>query len=277
MKTPPPARSLAQLVAGFRAVGLAAGDRVIVHSSCRSLGPVEGGAETVLDALIEAIGPAGNLMLPTFNYTRPLPEPYYDPAETPSRTGILPELGRRRPGAIRSLHPTHSVAVIGPDAAALTRDHHRVPAFGLGSPIDRLAQRDGKVLLLGVGHTGNSMIHVAEEHAGLPKVSWYDPLPWVKLRTPEGAIESIQLDPSASCSLAFGGAEGILRRHDEIRDERLGTAFLQLMRGRAVIGRVGELLREKPDHLLCTRVGCRPCRETRARLLLRERSGKETT
>jgi aminoglycoside 3-N-acetyltransferase len=263
----PPLRR-ADLCAALCDLGLAAGDSLIVHSACRTLGPVEGGADTVLDALLEVIGPGGNLVLPTFNYTRPLPEPHFDPAETPARTGILPELGRRRPGAVRSLHPTHSVAVIGPAAEALTRDHHRCRALGVGSPIDRLAQRGGKVLLIGVGHTSNSTIHVAEEHAQLPKVSWYEVLPWVKVRSPSGEMLSVQVDSSPSCSAAFGAAEGTLRRHGEIRDSRLGACHLQLVAGAAVLRRVAELLREKPDYLLCTWAGCRPC--TGARQKLRE-------
>lgn len=260
------------LCAAFAETGLARGDSVIVHSACRTLGPVEGGADTILDALIEVLGPEGNLMLPTFNYTRPLPEPYFDAAVTPGRTGILPELGRKRPGAVRSLHPTHSVAVIGPAAEALTRDHHRGRAFGIGSPIDRLAQRGGKVLLIGVNHASNSLIHIAEEYAETPKFSGYDPLPWVKLRLPDGRIEAVQLDTSPSCSLGFGGAEGILRQYGEIRDGRRGSCFLQLVSGGAVIRRVRELLRAKPDHLLCTWAGCRPCQGARA--ALRERGAR---
>ena len=256
----------AELLAVFRDVGLSEGDSVIVHSSLRSIGPVEGGADAVLDALLATIGTRGNLMLPTFNYSRPLPEPYFDPASTPGQTGILPEIGRKRPGAVRSLHPTHSVAVLGPDADALTRDHLAVRAFGVGSPIDRLAQRGGKVLLVGVGHTSNSMIHVAEEYAGIPKASWYDPLPHIKLRLPDGSVIAHLLDTSPSCSAAFGGAEYALRRYGEIRDIRLNSCMLQLMAGQDVIRRVVAVIEEKPDVLLCTSAACRPCTQARRRL-----------
>ncbi len=258
-----------RLVAAFREIGLVSGDGVIVHSACSSLGAVEGGADAVIDALLEAVGPKGNLMLPTFNYTRPLPEPYYDPAETPGRTGILSEIGRQRPGALRSLHPTHSVAVIGPEAERLTRDHLACRAFGMGSPIDRMAAMDGKVLLIGVGQIANSTIHIAEEYAGIPKVSWYDPLPKAKVRLPDGRVIEHTLDSSCSCSAAFGGAEGALRRYGEIRDLRAGNGSLQLMRGSDVIRRVRSLLTEKADSLLCTAPGCKPC--SGARALLRQR------
>jgi aminoglycoside 3-N-acetyltransferase len=261
-----PALTREQLCAGFRELGLARDDSLIVHSSCRTLGPIAGGADTVIDALLDTIGPGGHLMLPTFNYTRPLPEPYFDPAQTPGRTGILAELGRQRPGAVRSLHPTHSVAVLGPQAEDLTRDHHRGRAFGIDSPIDRLARRGGKVLLLGVGHTSNSTVHVAEEYARIPKVSWYDELPWVKVRLRSGEMLSVQVDSSPSCSTAFGAVEGALRRCGEVRDLRLAGCPLQLVSGQVILNRVVEMLAAKPDHLLCTWAGCRPCAGARQSL-----------
>lgn len=254
------------LVTKFREIGLQAGDTVMVHSSLRKLGRVEGSPGTVIEALLDAIGPTGDLMLPTFNYTRPLPAPYYDPAETPCRTGIIPETGRKRPDAVRSLHPSHSVAVIGPDAKELTSGHLECRTFGKGSPIDRLAQRGGKVLLLGVDNRSNSAIHVAEEHAKMPKVSSYDPLPCVNVLMPDGSIVRHQLDTSPSCSLGFNAAEWGLRRHGEIRDLRIGGALCHLMRACDVIKRVCVLIEEKADILLCTSRACKPCTATREAL-----------
>ena len=254
---------LADLTHALRELGIEPGDGVIVHSSCRSLGPVEGGADTVIDALLEVIGTGGNLMLPTFNYSRPVPDPYYDPATTPCRTGIIPEIGRQRPNAVRSLHPTHSVAVIGADADWLTRDHLAVRVFGVDSPVDRLAQRGGKVLLLGVGHTSNSTVHVAEEHAGLPKPHRAEEL---KLLMPDGRIATHTLDSSASCSAGFGAVEYGMRSHGEIRDHRLGSCLIQLMHGLGVIRRVREMIAAQPDVLLCTRDDCRSCQGVRRNL-----------
>jgi aminoglycoside 3-N-acetyltransferase len=251
---------------GLRELGLTAGDSLIVHSSMRHLGPVEGGAETVIDAILEMIGPRGNLMLPTFNYVNPVPSPHFDPNETPGRTGILPEVGRKRPEAVRSLHPTHSVAVIGPGAGRLTEGHLSQRVFGVGSPVDILAREGGKVLLLGIGQTSNSTIHVAEEHAGLPKGPWPVGLPVVKIRRPDGTFLSHQLDTSCSCSAAFEAAEYALRAHGEIRDARIG-GVCRLMLGRDIIRRVVGMIREKPDILLCTWKRCPPCTAARRRLV----------
>jgi len=243
----------------FSNVGLVSGDNVIVHSSFRSLGPVAGGPETVVQALLDVIGPDGNLMLPTFNYSHPAPTPYYDPRETPCRTGIIPEMGRKWAEAVRSLHPTHSVAVIGPDAEELTKDHLKVRTMGIGSPIDKLAKRDGKILLIGVGHTTNSTIHIGEEYAGVPKAPYQWGCPVVKICLPDGEIIEHQLDDSPSCSLAFGAVEYFLRDKGQIRDYLEGPVRPQLMRGQDVIDAVCEIFKCKPDILLCTDPACLPC------------------
>ena len=258
--------TLNDLVSGFREVGLDEGDSVIVHSSFRSLGPVEGGPETVIKSLLEVIGSSGNLMFPTFNYTRPLPEPCYDPETTPARTGIIPETGRKWPGAVRSLNPTHSVAVIGPDAKTLTRDHLNCRTVGIGSPIDKLAQMGGKVLLIGVGQVSNTMIHIGEEYAGTPKVSWYDELPEIKIKLPDGKIIAHRLDTSPSCSSGFEAAAYPLRRKGLIRDGKIGGTKLQLMRGKDVVDCVCEMIKDKPDVLLCTWPGCKPCNGARKKV-----------
>ena len=258
--------ALGALLGVFREAGLSEGESVILHSSLRSLGPVEGGADTVLDALLGAIGAKGNLMLPTFNYTDPLPQPYYDPIETPCRTGIIPETGRRRRGAVRSLHPTHSVAVIGPNAGFLTAGHLDHRAFGKGSPVGRLAEMNGKVLLIGVDHRANSMVHVAEEYADIPKVPWWNAQRIGRVRMPDGKIVSHELDTSPSCSAAFGAVEARLRRHNEVRDGRAGKAMLQLVLARDVISRACEMIAEKADVLLCTWAQCNACSSTRQEL-----------
>ena len=257
------------LISGFNDLELKKGDSLIVHSSLRILGPVEGGAETIINALLEVIGTKGNLMFPTFNYTRPLPVPYFDPLATPAKTGILAELGRKRPGSLRSLHPTHSVAVIGPDAELITKDHLSCRACGIGSPIDLLAQMGGKVLLIGVTQTTNTTIHIGEEYAGVQKVSWYEELPYIKILKPDGTIVSHRIDTSPSCGSAFDALEYPLRKNGQIKGAMIGNAKCKIMKGSDVINRVVEMIREQPDILLCSWKSCVPC--TGARRILKER------
>lgn len=254
-----------QLAENFERIGLYEGDSVIVHSSFRSLGSVDGGPETVIRALLRVLGRRGNLMLPTFNYLVKEGE-VFDPAQTPGLTGIITEVGRKFPGAVRSLNPTHSVAVLGPDAEALTRDHLSVRAAGIGGPTDRLAKRGGKVLLLGVGHISNSMIHVGEEYAGVPKAPWDFGLPMFNIRMPDGSVIQHQHDTSGSCSTAFGAAECPLRQRNQICDLRVGTSKWQIMLAQDVIDNVCEMIRQKPDVLLCTNPNCTPCTGARESL-----------
>ena len=162
-----------QLSEGFAALGVPQGGKVLVHSSLRSLGQVEGGADAVIDSLLAVLGPAGTLLVPTLTGSEkfsPENPPVFDPLYTPAWTGIIPETLRKRPGAVRSLHPTHSAAAIGADAALLLGGHARsVTPCDEWSPYGELARRDdGYILLIGVTHMSNTTFHHVEEVGGLP-------------------------------------------------------------------------------------------------------------
>lgn len=256
----------AELLDQFANAGIGSGDSLIIHSSLRSLGRVEGGAEGLIESLLSLVGQTGNLMFPTFNYTRPLPEPYYDPETTVCRTGALNEVARKRNGAVRSLHPTHSVAVIGPDAGSLIAGHLETRAVGKGSPIDKLAKVGGKILLLGVGQTSNTTIHVAEEYAEIPKTFWREPPPVVRVRTASGEIVDHTLDESPSCSAAFESAEHELHENRAVRYFRIRGCLCKLMVAQEVIDIVYGLLSREPGALLCNWPECAPCVGTRRKL-----------
>ncbi len=160
------------IIAGLQTLGLGTGQSVLVHSSLSSFGHAEGGADTVIDALLETVGASGTVLVPTLTGSESLsPDnpPVFDPVNTPCWTGRIPETFRQRPGAIRSLHPTHSVAAIGADAQALTADHidSLTPCDNL-SPYAKLAQSDnGYILLIGVNHQSNTTMHHVEELVGV--------------------------------------------------------------------------------------------------------------
>ena len=161
------------IVDDLRALGLREGDVVLVHSSLSGLGWVEGGAETVIDALVEAVGPGGTVLFPTLTGTEhdgPEHPPIIELMATPCWTGRVPETARRRPEAMRSVHPTHSVSAIGARAADFTTGHEasRTPC-DQHSPYVRLMEEGGKILLLGgVTHESNTTLHALEEMAERP-------------------------------------------------------------------------------------------------------------
>ena len=151
--------SKARLVADLRAIGLRRGMMVMVHSSLSKIGPVAGGPETVVEALLTAIGRTGTLVMPSFNHH----EAYvYNPLTTPTKNGAIPDAMWRRPDAVRSLQPSHPVAAIGPDAAALCAGHLEAGIWGADSPIGRLIRRGGYVLSIGVTQASSTAYHVAE-------------------------------------------------------------------------------------------------------------------
>ncbi len=156
---------------GLKAGGLRSGSQVLVHSSLSSFGHIEGGADAVIDALLEVVGNTGTILVPTLTGSErlsPKNPPIFDPVNSACWTGNIPETFRKRPNAIRSLHPTHSAAAIGADASELTQDHwYSVTPCDEYSPYGKLAQRaTGFVLLIGVDYESSTLFHHVEERVG---------------------------------------------------------------------------------------------------------------
>ncbi len=178
-------RARASLAADLAALGVAPGMALMVHCALRRLGWVAGGPEAVIQALIDAVGPDGTLMMPAFTgqvsdpadwRAPPVPAdwqetiraemPLFDPARTPTRDmGAVAELFRTWPGVRRSAHPQHSVAVWGRHADRLVAPHPLTFGFGDGAPLGRFYEIGGHVLLLGVGYNRNTSLHLAESRA----------------------------------------------------------------------------------------------------------------
>jgi aminoglycoside N3'-acetyltransferase len=163
------------LVRAFRRLGLQRGDTVCVHSSLRSMGYIVGGPAEVLEALFEAVGPEGCVMMPSFPLRTSMAEwvqqgMVYDVRETPATTGALTELFRRRPDVLRSLHPTNPVAAWGATAADLLRDHEKSPTpYGMDTPYGRLVERDRSFVLMMSTHV-QSLLHHLQERVDFPNL-----------------------------------------------------------------------------------------------------------
>jgi aminoglycoside 3-N-acetyltransferase len=180
------------LAADLRALGVAPGDVLMAHASLRSVGPVVSGADAIIAALREAVGPDGTLMVytdweadlwdldedqgdlalvvqsaTTGVREHALP---FDPESSRAirENGALMELVRTTPGALRSASPGASCAAIGAKAAWLTSDHSIDYGYGERSPFAKLLEAGGKVLMLGCTADHMTLLHHAEHLAGIP-------------------------------------------------------------------------------------------------------------
>lgn len=155
----------AHIRAGLQELGVVSGDLLLVHSSLRSFGYVEGGADAVVDALLETVGDSGTVLVPTLTFTVLKSWPHlFSVGRTPSSTGRITETLRQRKNALRSHHPVSSAAAIGSHAAHLTAEHWDTPC-GPDSPYHRLYECGGKVVFFGASLGSNSVFHCAEEIA----------------------------------------------------------------------------------------------------------------
>ena len=185
-----PVISKAEILAALSAVGVRKGDALLVHSSLSACGKIDGGAKTIIDAIIETIGPEGNFFVPTFQrsecYLNGInkrwdhrPSDFRDRASEAVRwVGTLPlEFMRLWPDAPRGVHLSHSWAGWGPRAAeVLSRQTEDEPPFSDNSCPMIVKDMGGKILHFGspVGHT--SFVHCFETHFNLPGLgpSYYD-------------------------------------------------------------------------------------------------------
>ncbi|HZY63134.1 MAG TPA: AAC(3) family N-acetyltransferase [Edaphobacter sp.] len=248
----------------FSDAGILRGANLLLHSSLSSIGEVRDGPNAVIDGILDVIGIEGTLMVPTFNYWI---MPLFDPATTPGLTGVISEVLRKRRAAVRSLHPTHSFAALGPLGPRFVLAHEKVGAFQIDSPVDRLAKAGGFTVLLGVRHDSNSTVHVGEAYAK----PWYLGLPFRPNDPTEAKIRdgNIERDVSiaglqSGCSLAFNAVEMPLRRNNSILDFKLGNAICQIIPTQAIIDRTVELIRDREDILLCSWAGCFFCTNARS-------------
>jgi aminoglycoside 3-N-acetyltransferase len=182
----PPFITAAELTRDLQHLGVAPGDIVMVHAACRSIGPVLGGPDAVIAALREAVGAQGTVMayldweadweglVDAQGRTLPEWRPHvlpFDPARTRGarQNGAFPEFLRTTPGARRSGNPGASVTALGAQAEWLTADHPLDYGYGPGSPLARLVEAGGKVLMLGAPLDTMTLLHHAEHLANLPE------------------------------------------------------------------------------------------------------------
>ncbi len=158
-----------QIIEQLKLIGLKNGEVVMLHSSLSKLGYVEGGAQTVIDALLKVIGNDGTLVMPAFpavgfNYDYLMTNPVFDALNTPSKMGIITEVFRKMIHVKRSLHPTDSVCALGKHADYITKNHvNQLTPYNQNSPFYRLCELKGKIILLGVDLNSLTNFHTLED------------------------------------------------------------------------------------------------------------------
>jgi aminoglycoside 3-N-acetyltransferase len=180
---PPVTRS--QLAGDLRKLGLSTGQTVMLHASVKAVGWVVGGPDIVIQSLLDVLGPTGTLMMLVSWEDSPYklaewPEdwqrayleecPPFDPATSRAyrKWSILTEYLRTWPGAFRSNHPDASFAAVGALARWITENHPLQYGFGPGSPLAKLCEAKGKVLLLGAPFGSITLLHYAEHICRVP-------------------------------------------------------------------------------------------------------------
>lgn len=260
-----------RLIRDLQSIGLEKGDMVYVHTSMKSIGWIEGGADTLIEALLAVLGDEGTLVVPTHTLSlegRGVPP--YNQEVTPTVLGAFPEAVRKHPLAKRSRHASHSSAAIGKQATFLTENQDPAHALGYDSPIHRLYCSGGKTLLLGVSHEANTALHLAESLAKLPYLSIPYDASWGRTAfalRPDGFLERTEQVEFPGCSNRFHLIEGFLWLHNMVQYGKVGNAPAQLMDTDKMVDQAVEILRSKPDFFLCMKDSC-PCCPSRRKLFL---------
>jgi len=262
-----------RLVEDLVRFGIERGEWIFLHSSLKSVGWVEGGAETVIGAFREVIGPEGMLIVPTLSPTVVDPgggrkaEPWHK-EKTPSRVGKITDTLWRMRDAHRSDHPTHSVAAVGAEAARYVEGHHHsLPVFGLGSPYPRHVKRNALILFLGVSMGCNTTLHAFEEWIKLPYLGEADAL----VEGPGGEVLTVRVTGFPSGCRGFYGrnethVSAYVREKGLVMEGRVGEARVTAVRALDLAQVMLDKLYEEPDFLLCRREGCAFCTEARRKI-----------
>ena len=235
----------ADLRNALKRVGVAAGDFLMVHSSFDRFLGFRGGPVEVIRTLQEVVGPGGTLMMPTLSFTGSAiahaeRDSIFDARETASTVGLITETFRRCSGVVRSLHPTHSVAVWGNRADAIIVGHHLAETpCGRPTPYGKLLEYDGKILFAGVPVSSMTFIHFVEE-----EIEPYMPfrvfapgtyaLRWKDITGAVGVSKVRLFSPRLAGHRDFSPLVAELKRRNQWREVRVRRARLILLRARDV-------------------------------------------
>ena len=237
----------------LKRVGIRPGNVVVAHTSLSGFGYVRGGTDTMIDALCAAVGRAGTLAVPTHSLSWLGRQPY-DPKTSPSLVGEVTNAFLRRRGVKRSMHPTHSVAALGPIARRLLAGHdHTVAPQGREGFWGNLHDADGTVLLM-CPPRANTILHAAEIWAGMP----YPPARAHYLK--KGRRIEVTIPGMPWHVDHFDIVHDRLIRSGRMRSAALGEGTIYAVRARDAVAACTRLVRSNPRVVLPKGCRCRFCR-----------------
>jgi len=249
--------TLRQVTNQLQQLGVRVGGVLLVHTSFRAVGPMDEGPRGLLKALRLAVGAAGTIVMPTMTDGESLFSPEATP---PVGMGITADLFWRSPGVLRSGHPTGSFAAQGPLARVVCAPQPLCPPHGLDSPPGRVLALGGQVLLLGVGHSESTILHVAEALADVPyRVSY--PCK-VEMNGCETIIDIPEIDHCCRC---FARVDDWLRERSLQSEGVVGNAHARLISATEAMQEVLRRMQEDQLAFLCApTMGCSECDRARA-------------
>jgi aminoglycoside 3-N-acetyltransferase len=245
------------LVLQLARLGVRRGGVLLVHASFRAVRPIEEGPAGLIAGLRAALGPHGTLVMPSMTDG----ESVFDPRTTPTTDmGIVAETFWRKRGVVRSAHPGGSFAAEGPHADAICAPQPLSPPHGPDSPVGRVHDLDGQVLLLGVGHGEDTTLHLAEAIAGVPYSVSHPTVVAI-----DGKAATIDIAETDHCCRNFALADEWLRASGAQREGQVGHGHARLVDAKAIVAEAVARLREEPLLFLCRpEVGCEQCDLARA-------------
>ena len=245
--------SIADVVNQLRALSVKEGDVLLVHTSFRAARPIERGPLGLIEALGLSVGEQGTLVMPSWTGDDDRP---FDPATTRAAhdLGVVADTFWKLPSVQRSDHPL-AFAARGPKAAQILSDPLVLPPHQHNSPVGRVLDHDGRILLLGVNHDASTTLHLAEHLAEIP----YGIPKHITVRR-DGKPTRVDYRENDHCCQLFRLADVWLKQLGLLSEGIVGHAPSKLMRSRDLIDTALARLKRNPFAFIHPRdTDCEEC------------------
>ncbi len=262
------------IIAGLGRLGVKAGEVLFCHSSLSGFGHVEGGANTVIRALIAAVGEEGTVAMPTFGYSFPPERPPWDPAASPSQVGLITEVFRTWPGleeagnlTLRTDQPSHSVAARGRQAEFITHPYGNLRPYDKFGPFGKMYRLSARILFLGCGLSPNSTLHACEDWAEMPYLGPTE----VHVKEADGSVRRFSLYKMPVGHRDFyQGRDWMkakvnqrLAQRGLLSETTIGQAQVVSIGVRELVDACMDIFADELDLLLCDNPDCEFCTEAK--------------